>query len=914
MKFRTRLYLGFGLVMLVMTIVLILTINMLSSQKSRMDEIVQDRYEKIKLVNMIRSDIGVIGREINGLVVKGEQTTLTQESSKSIAVSYSTINNTISELERMELSKSVNDILAVFKEELIRYKTLVDMAGNENVNIETELSLLVSDAELKRITLVEIIDELVKIQENNMTETLAQSTTDYNNGVRNVTIFTIIGILVGIGMAIFIVTGITKRLARVKNVMKSIDYEAEVFPRIDVITHDEIGEIASAYNEMATALEFHERTEREYLEDIEEQHWLKEKTTELSIMTQGITDLKPLGDQLIGKLAKIIQANYGVIYIRKNHSEGTYYSKLSSYAYQAGLNLEFNDIKPGEGLVGQVAVDNEIMRLQNIPDQYIKITSGLGEAKPSDIMIVPSAYEGEVFAVIELASLRPFTEIEQDLIQQVANQLAITINRIEKHMQVQALLEEAQTLNEELQTQSEELQMQQEELRTMNDELEAQHRTSEQKTKELETYKNELEEKNKEVLLGSKYKSEFLANMSHELRTPLNSLIILAQMLYENKHGNLSDKQVEYATTIYSSGNDLLRLINDILDLSKIESGKIDIMQGEVVLEDILINAERQFLPISKKKGIDFFIRKSEDVPAIVYSDEQRINQILKNLLSNAFKFTEKGNVQLSIEKTKIHSEEHGNQDYLSFKVSDTGSGIPQDKQDLIFEAFRQVDGTTSRKFGGTGLGLSISKELAELLEGYINLESFEGKGSQFTFYLPLHSIGNGTSRPNEQSEGENEAAASIDVLQKPVVKEHESDSVKSSENHSIINEVYSNKKVMVVDDDMRNVFALTSALESNGMNVIFCENGKEALELLPEHPDLDIILMDIMMPEMDGYETMENIRRIDEYKELPIIALTAKAMKYDRQKCIDAGASDYISKPVNLEQLLSLLKVWLHK
>ncbi|MFC4322456.1 response regulator [Litchfieldia salsa] len=905
MKFRTRLYLGFGIVMVVMMIVLAIVLNLLSLQNKQMDEIVQDRYEKIRLLNNISTQVGIIGRELDDITLN-QQFTPDRESIIKIEAANGEIDQRINTLEQLLKVERAVLVFVDLKEELSNYQEIVDhFLLNENIDITSDLQLRVVEAQSKRTELLTILDDLIVIQEEIMDETLQQSTIVYNSGVRYVLISTIIGILVGLISIVFIVRGITARLNRVKNVMDSIDYQAEVFPRVNVITNDEIGEIATAYNEMASALEMHERAEREYLEDIEEQHWLKTKTTELSTMTQGITELGVLGKQYIQSLAQIVGATHGVIFTRNSSEQGEFFTRLATYAYSDSLNQRTEEIKLGEGLIGQAAVSQETIILENVPEDYVKISSGLGETKPSTIMIVPSSLEDEVLAVIELASIKQFTEVEQELIKEASHQLGVIINRIEKLLQVKRLLEESQTLNEELQTQSEELQMQQEELRTMNDELEAHYRNSELKTKELERYKLDLEEKNKEVVLGSKYKSEFLANMSHELRTPLNSLIILAQMLYENKDGNLTEKQVEYATTIFSSGNDLLRLINDILDLSKIESGMADMVQGEVVLEDVLSLAERQFAPIAKKKGIELELIKQEMIPSIIYSDEQRISQIVKNLLSNAFKFTEKGKVMLELGK-RMMNEGSIQKEFLTFAVTDSGLGIPKDKQGLIFEAFRQADGTTSRKYGGTGLGLSISKELADLLGGYITLESTEGIGSTFTFYLPINEEQTSDTQSPSEDESQTEVATATELI--------ESQKDDNMTTMPIIEDSLMGKKVLVVDDDMRNVFALTSALELNGMNVIFSENGKEALSMLPEHQDVDIILMDIMMPEMDGYEAMQNIRHMEMFKTIPIIALTAKAMKYDRQKCIDAGASDYISKPVNLEQLMSLLKVWLHK
>jgi two-component system chemotaxis sensor kinase CheA len=467
-------------------------------------------------------------------------------------------------------------------------------------------------------------------------------------------------------------------------------------------------------------------------------------------------------------------------------------------------------------------------------------------------------------------------------------------------MQVKSLLEQSQSLTEELQTQSEELQVQHEELRSINEQLAKQYHDSEKKTKELENTKRELEEQAKQLEISSQFKSEFLANMSHELRTPLNSMLILAQIFAENKEGNLTEKQVDYAHSIHYAGKDLLNLINDILDLSKVESGKIEIIPSKVSLSDIQRDIERQFIPVAAQKGLIFQIEPDQDPALTLTTDEQRVMQILKNLLSNAFKFTEEGRVILKFRTPQIHDFKKKNvpsNTVLAISVSDTGIGIPQEKQDIIFEAFRQADGTMSRKHGGTGLGLSISRELAQLLGGTLLVESEVGQGSTFTLYLPNLSLAISEAQPApvEPTLGFSDLPFEVQVAS-------------STEWNDLLG-----KKILIVDDDMRNVFALTTLFEKQNMSVVFAENGKDSIDTLLAHPGIDIILMDIMMPEMDGYTAMRAIRKIPDYHTIPIIALTAKAMKNDREKCIEAGASDYISKPINVEQLLSLIRVWLY-
>ncbi|RYZ74812.1 MAG: response regulator, partial [Proteobacteria bacterium] len=422
-------------------------------------------------------------------------------------------------------------------------------------------------------------------------------------------------------------------------------------------------------------------------------------------------------------------------------------------------------------------------------------------------------------------------------------------------------------------------------------ELEDKAKLLEVKNQEVELASRSLEEKAEQLSLISKYKSEFLANMSHELRTPLNSLLILSKTLADNKDKNLSGEQVKFATTVHSAGQDLLALINEILDLSKVEAGKMAVTPKEVGLRDIQEYLEQTFKPVAEHKMLEFTTSVSADIPKRLITDENRLQQILKNLLSNAFKFTEKGQVKLEMSlasKDRRYSLDVLNnaKNVVVFKVIDTGIGIPRDKQNLIFEAFQQADGTTSRRYGGTGLGLTISREIARLLGGMIEVESAPGAGSVFTLFLPQKYT------PTD--------AVNVSQEELPTYTSLPADAN------------FSGRKILVVDDDMRNIFALTSVLKARGMNVVFAENGKEGLEMLKANPDVDLVLMDTMMPEMDGLQATNEIRKIDGFSELPIISLTAKAMKGDREKCLSAGASDYITKPVDEENLLSVMYTWL--
>ena len=440
------------------------------------------------------------------------------------------------------------------------------------------------------------------------------------------------------------------------------------------------------------------------------------------------------------------------------------------------------------------------------------------------------------------------------------------------------LLAQSQGLTQELERRSEALRETNEALAEKARLLSEQNRDIEVKNEEIELARRGLEEKATQLALSSKYKSEFLANMSHELRTPLNSMLILSRLLAENESGSLAEREVEFARTIHSAGDDLLALINDILDLSKVEAGRMEVELAPVAFSVVCADAERGFRPYAEQKGLSFGVEIDPALPVSMISDAQRLGQVLKNLLSNAFKFTHEGGVTLSVVLSRSAP-------LICFTVSDTGVGIPEDKLNLIFEAFQQADGTTSRKYGGTGLGLSISRELARLLGGDLQVESEPGKGSRFSLRLPV-----GASLAAPSLDGAGEATRSLRIGE-PSLR---------------------GRKVLVIDDDVRTGFALTAMLEQYGMKVVYAETGHEGIERLAQHADTDLVLLDIMMPGMDGYETAQTIRSIPRFALLPIITLTAKAMKRDREKALAAGASDYIAKPVDVDQLMTMMRAWL--
>ena len=911
-----------------------------------------------------------------------------------------------------------------------------------------------------------------------------------------------------------------------------------------------------------------------------EQDWLKTNLARLTGMLQGQRDLATVGRMLLSELAPLVNAQQGVIYqMATDQSPGL---KLLSAFADDGQNGHRQLLQVGEGLIGQCAVEKRRMLITDLPSHTVPIRSGLFQAVPRNVIVLPVLFEDQVKAVIELASLRAFTASHLAFLEQLTDSIGIVLNSIEATMQTEGLLKQSQQLAAELQTQQKELQQTNEQLAQKAQQLAEQNAEVERKNREIEQARRALEEKAAELALTSKYKSEFLANMSHELRTPLNSILILGQQLGDNPEGNLTPRQVEFARTIHGAGTDLLNLISDILDLSKIESGTVTVDAEEIFFTNLLDMVARPFRHEAENRRVTFEVQMDTHLSRSLVTDSKRLQQVLKNLLSNAFKFTEQGGVRLTAAAavggwSADHPILNGAASVVAFEVSDTGIGIPFEKQKIIFEAFQQADAGTSRKYGGTGLGLAISRELANLLGGEIQLRSTPGSGSTFTLYLPQTYVGpspsgvmmtNGetpstlqssvlpavrvSERPVELIADDRDnlqpddaalliveddphyaralrdlarnkgfkvivamrgadaldlarqyhpAAVSLDVflpdmlgwtvlshlkqdpamrhipvqmvtldedrqhglacgafsfLTKPtttegleaalsrireyamprrrrllvvedntaeqlgitellgyddidiavaasgeealaalrerpfdcvvldlrlpdmsgfevlerirddaslsdvpvvvftgkelspeedvrlhtlarsvVVKGVESRERLLDETALFLHRVVSDlppekqrmldrlhrsdddlvgKKVLVVDDDIRNIFALSSVLERRGMAVLTAGTGREAIAMLESTPDLAIVLMDIMMPEMDGYETMQVIRQNASLRRLPIVALTARAMKGDREKCLEAGASDYLAKPVNTEQLLSALRMWLHR
>ncbi|MBG0564721.1 HAMP domain-containing protein [Actinoplanes aureus] len=816
------------------------------------------------------------------------------------------------------------------------------------------------------------------------------------------------------------------------------------------ITVDASGEVA----ELKDNINFMVESLRETTRANQEQDWLKTNLARISSLMQGHRDLEVVATLVMNELAPLVNAQLGTFLLVDDSDGQTALRVVGSY----GHNGSGRRFALGESLVGQAAVAKRRIVVDEVPAGYFTVSSSLGSAAPLQLLVLPIVVEDQVLGVIELAGMTRFTEVHRDFLNQLMETIGVNVNTMVANARTDVLLTESQRLAAELQARSEELQARSEELQRSNADLEdkatllaRQNRDIETKNSEIEQARQELEARAQQLALASKYKSEFLANMSHELRTPLNSLLILAHLLAQNPTRNLSPKQVEYATVIHSAGTDLLQLINDILDLSKVEAGKMDITPEAFELRNLVDYVEATFQPLTTSRGLDFEVSTAADVPTGLFTDEQRLRQVLRNLLSNAVKFTESGRVRLRIERA--HGDElpealAGNDTVVAFRVSDTGIGIAEQQLTAIFDAFQQADGTTSRRYGGTGLGLSISREIAYLLGGEIQARSVLGQGSTFTLYMPIETaahhpdvpadapvidvfipeqlaephavnpattrrllviesdsqglltlIARGAAAAVAETHGAVQVATAVDsaaaiaeltaqpfhavVLDLGMPADNGSDFLKalhdqtglrhlpvlayrthqlSSNQDTLLQALaqtrplellssldelreritlhlstetgtpvmppaittgtitdlaalpgkLAGRKVLVVDDDARNVFALTNILELHGMEVVYAENGRKGIDVLAQHADVDLILMDVMMPEMDGYAATAAIRAMPKYAHLPIIAVTAKAMHGDREKSLASGASDYVTKPVDAEDLLHCIERWL--
>jgi signal transduction histidine kinase/HAMP domain-containing protein/ActR/RegA family two-component response regulator len=723
---------------------------------------------------------------------------------------------------------------------------------------------------------------------------------------------------------------LTTQLRAIANVSTAVT-QGDLTRAITVEARGEVEELKNNINQMITNL-------RETTEVNANQAWLNTNMARFSGMLQGQRDLTQVSRLIMSQLTPLVGAQHGAFFVAEADEHGEPELRLVAGYGFARRDRPSGSFRLGETLVGQAALERKAILLTQAPPDYISISSGLGASGPANVIMLPILFDDRVMAVVEIASFQPFTDTHMAFLEQVSEMIGVVLNTIVATMRTEELLEQSQSLTGELQWQSEELQKQRDELERANVQLEErahllaeQNARIEQKNAEVESARVELEAKAEQLALSSSYKSEFLANMSHELRTPLNSLLILAKLLADNEGRNLSDEQVEFAQTIYNAGTDLLNLINDILDLSKVEAGKMDVDPVELEPAAIVQYVERSFRPVADSKGLAFDVRLGPGLPATMFVDEHRLQQILKNLLSNAFKFTERGGVSLTIEPApagqRYQSRELASADeVIGFRVTDTGIGISDDKLKLIFEAFQQADGTTSRRYGGTGLGLSISRDVGHLLGGEVMVEAQAGVGSTFTLFLPARYPGKAdvladdgsdvsrTALPGTSNGREFDPAGLIEralgdhgVPPRRRARRRELEDV--PEHVAIL----SGKKVLLADDDARSAFALASVLERNGVEVSFAENALEAVEALHASPGVDLVLIDVMtVGDFDGYEAMRMIRKEARFADLPIISLAASAHGDDRAKSIESGATACLTKPVDPDDVVAGLQAWL--
>jgi signal transduction histidine kinase/HAMP domain-containing protein/ActR/RegA family two-component response regulator len=669
--------------------------------------------------------------------------------------------------------------------------------------------------------------------------------------------------------------------------------EGDLTRQVRVEASGEVAGLKDKLNEMIRNL-------RETTQQNVEQDWLKTNREHFTRILQGQRDLAATAGMILSELAQLVSAQHAVFYSMTSDTTGSepVLELLAGYGFEERKNVS-TSFRLGQGLIGQCAKEKKRILLTQVPDDYVKISSGLGEATPLNIIVLPVLFEGAVHAVVELASFSAFSPIHQTFLDSITESIGLVLNTIEANTVTENLLVQSRSQAEELRSQQEELRESNEYLGRQAKLLAEQNIEAETRNQEVEQSKHLLEEKAGQLAISSKYKSEFIANMSHELRTPLNSLLILAEQLEDNPEKTMTVRQVEYASVILASGRDLLELLNNILDLAKAESGTVVAAFSTVVVDDLRNALFREFEQVAQGRTLGFSIDVALDVPQEIVTDPQRFRQVLKNLLANAFKFTERGDVRVRMavaetgwsRDTVTLTEAPA---VLAISVSDTGIGIGIAEQHRVFEAFAQGDGSTARQYGGTGLGLSICRELVTLLGGEITVRSALGKGSTFTVYLPLDRV---------QTVGSALASAAATKAS----SKHE-----RGQHEALDARPFDGRKILVVDDDFRNVFALSALLERGRAEVLVAESGEQALTVLAESPDVDLILMDIMMPGMDGYAAIRAVRLLQEFAALPIIAVTGKVMKGERERCLEAGANDYVPKPVDTAELLAALGPWL--
>lgn len=1206
LRLSTKQVIGFGVILVIMASVNIFSVYKLANLKDDVDVVTTKWLPSVIVVSEINHKAAEY-RILEMSHALDSESKKMKEYEEEMTNLRNSIKTQQDRYERLIATKQEEKIYNTFLRKWERYldihRDAIDLSGKGEK--QKALDILNGESQKLFIEFSNDLGTLVKINKDSSQESAEMADKTYQDTKYiTIVIFAITSILSAI-ITFFLINAVTKPLKKLSKAAQSVA-KGNIDIKLDIQTDDEIGKLAQSFNEMTHSL----KTAK--LEN-EHEDWVKTGQNQLNERIRIDHEIHTLAKNVITFLAKYLGAQVGAMYvISDDHNE---LQMVGSYAFTVRKNLT-NTIKIGEGLAGQAALENEMIVLENVPEDYMRVSSALGDSIPRNVVVSPFRFEGELIGVIELGSFNPFKKRELDFLNDISEHIGVGFHSAQSGDKIKYLLQQTQKQAEELQKQQKALQesnedleeqaealrksetmlkAQQEELQAINEELEEKTQYLQQqqaeilaKNKALEVIRKDLEQKAKELEITSRYKSEFLANMSHELRTPLNSLLILARNLSDNKKGNLNEDQVQSAQIIYRSGNDLLELINDILDLSKIEAGKMTLHFETVRTNNLGENVNTMFSHMTQDKGLYLKVEVDEKLPEFVYTDKQRLEQVIKNMMSNGIKFTSQGGITVKFFKpdpnTDLTRSGLNVEKALGIAVSDTGIGIPKEKQLLIFEAFQQADGSTSRQFGGTGLGLSISREICKILGGEIHISSEEGKGSTFTIFVPTNSdeikaqgatysqpktyetqpkpTSHSTPKAERPKAAENPVPTAlkddrnnlqkgdqvilvieddvnfaqiligqchekdfkcivahdgqtglqlaekymptgiildikmpimngwevleelkhnhnlrhipihmmsvdevkhdalkkgaIGFLTKPVrneqldeafnkfgtmfsktIKEllvveddqnlrnaiktliadddvritdastgkqalellatqnfdcivldlglpdmtgyelltkieqmekiepppiivytgrdlskeeeeklqHYADSIiikgaKSEEKlldetalflHRVVSNMpqakqkmitnlyekdnmFEGKRILLVDDDMRNVFALSRILQEKNMEILKAENGQKALQVLEKEKNIDLVLMDIMMPIMDGYEAMKQIRLQDKFKKLPVIALTAKAMKEDREKCIEAGASDYMPKPVDTDRLLSMMRVWLYK
>jgi len=701
---------------------------------------------------------------------------------------------------------------------------------------------------------------------------------------------------------------LTTQLRAISAVSTSVA-SGDLTQQIRVIALGEVAELKDNINQMIVTL-------RETTTENAEQGWLDSNIARIGGLLQGQRDLGEVCRMIMNEVAPLVNAQVGAFFVASSGvsaGQGAGPRWVMGGGYATAIGEPPLSFGPGEGLIGQAAAGRQVVVVENVPADYLPIRSGVGSTSAGAVVVLPVQYEGECLGVIELGSIASFAPLHLTFLERLVATIGVAIITIQANRRTEELLAQSQGLATELQDQSAELQRANAELEEKAKQLSEQNRNVEIKNMEIDAARRGVEEKAQQLALASQYKSEFLANMSHELRTPLNSLLLLSRLLADNPDTNLTSRQIEFASTIHGAGSDLLRLIDDILDLSKIEAGHVGVDAAPVDLAEVRGVVELAFRPQAEEKGLALHVETGPALPGSVVTDAQRLQQILRNLLANAIKFTESGNVTLRMSAVPAGTL-HGvpaldaARSVVAFAVRDTGIGIPEDKLGMIFEAFQQADGTTSRKYGGTGLGLSISKELARMLGGKIDVSSEVGVGSVFTLLLP-DELPPATAAAARMAPRHITRVAPVDQPARgdnPILRAAPGGPAGLRPAPEL-----AGATVLIVDDDVRNVFALTSALELHGLTVLYADNGADGIRLLTRHPEVDVVLMDAMMPDLDGNETTRRIRALPQGRHLPVVFLTAKAMPGDRESSIAAGATEYVTKPVDLDELLALMASW---